>query len=155
MIKACHCAFLFILQEADAEDQGGSAEASAAAVEEGDPPHTEKRKRSALDRLLGKTFKSPTRSSPTRLTPEAMAEREVKLYREADPLALSGDPLAWWKRDAHMYPLLAKLAKRYLCVPGTSVPSERVSSTASDIITAQRSAITTRHFVSYLHFILD
>ena len=34
----------------------------------------------------------------------------------------------------HLYPLLTK---HHLCIPSTSVPSERVCSTASDVVTAQ------------------
>jgi len=48
------------------------------------------------------------------------------------------------------------MAKRYLCVPGTSIISERVSServsTAGDIITAKRSCLTPGH-VNELLFI--
>lgn len=54
-----------------------------------------------------------------------------------------------------MYPFISKLAKRYLCIPGTSVSAERVFSTAGDIITAQQSTLTPEHQLSTyakLHF---
>ncbi len=41
----------------------------------------------------------------------------------------------------HKYPHNAKLAQRNLAVQGTSVPSERVFSTAGDIVTASRSRL--------------
>ena len=66
-------------------------------------------------------------------------------YMEADLLEVKEDPLIWWKEHQYEYPLLSQLAKRYLCVPGTSVSSERVFSTAGDIITAQRSALLPEH----------
>ncbi len=44
--------------------------------------------------------------------------------------SLDTNPLDWWKGNQTHFPRLATLARRYLCVPGTSVPSERVFSTA-------------------------
>lgn len=73
------------------------------------------------------------------------AKDEVKAYREVDSLPLSENPLSWWMKHEESYPLLACEAKRYLCVPGTSIPSERVFSTAGDIITAKRSCVTSQH----------
>ncbi|XP_034024641.1 zinc finger BED domain-containing protein 1-like [Thalassophryne amazonica] len=35
-----------------------------------------------------------------------------------------GNPLSWWKEHQTEYPLLSRLAKTYLCIPGTSVSSE-------------------------------
>ncbi|KAJ8380238.1 hypothetical protein SKAU_G00010160 [Synaphobranchus kaupii] len=132
--------------ETDDDEEGGSTEQSAAADDTSDDnendPHTPKRRKSALADLLGQTFKD-TRAPL--LSPTSIAEKEVKQYQDAPPLPLSDDPLAWWKSQAHSYPLLAKLAQRYLCVPGTSVSAERIFSTAGDIITSQRSALTSEH----------
>ena len=75
----------------------------------------------------------------------ATADEEVRRYTEVAPLALTENPLSWWKIHEEVYPSLAKLAKRYLCVPGTSVSAERVFSTAGDIVTAQRSTLTSEH----------
>ena len=47
----------------------------------------------------------------------------------------------WWKAHHKISPLFAKLAKVYLGIPATSVPSEIVFSTSGDIVTAQRSAL--------------
>ena len=69
----------------------------------------------------------------------------MKDYSTAASLPLSENPLDWWKDHHREYPLLAKLAKQYLCVPGTSVSAERVFSTAGDIVTAQRSTLTAEH----------
>lgn len=92
--------------------------------------------------LLGKTFTNvPALPKSTRVT----AEEELKKYLEVPPLALSEDPLKWWRFHEGEFPLLSKLAKRFLCIPGTSVAAERVFSTAGDIVTAQRSTLSSNH----------
>lgn len=102
--------------------------------------HVPKKRKSALADLLGETFKTNIPLSAT-----STAEKEIRQYQEAPSLPLTDDPLIWWKTQAPCYPQLAKLAQRYLCVPGTSVSSERIFSTAGDIITTQRSMLTSEH----------
>ena len=46
--------------------------------------------------------------------------------------------LAWWKVECGWLPNLANLAKKYLCICGTSVPSERIFSTAGHIASRAR-----------------
>lgn len=62
-------------------------------------------------------------------------------YLKSDLLSFERDPLIWWREHESSLPLLAVLARKYLCVPATSVPSERVFSTAGDILTAQRASL--------------
>ncbi|XP_067668257.1 E3 SUMO-protein ligase ZBED1-like [Haliotis asinina] len=50
--------------------------------------------------------------------------------------------LSWWRENEIHYPRVAKLAQRYLCIPGMSVPSERAFSAAGLTITRQRAALS-------------
>lgn len=78
-------------------------------------------------------------------TAEDQAKDEMTRYKEEASLALSDDPLGWWKEHEDQYPFLSRVAKKHLCIPGTSVPSERVFSTVGDIISAKRSVISPEH----------
>lgn len=88
-------------------------------------------------------------------TPENQAHEEMARFKETAPMPITkgANPLNWWKEHECEYPLLSNLAKRYLCIPRTSVSSERVCSMATDIITAQRSALTPEHLdqILFLH----
>ncbi|KAJ8410623.1 hypothetical protein AAFF_G00195270 [Aldrovandia affinis] len=123
-------------QEELSEDETAEEEEAP----QGPPPA---KRTCALADLLGDTF-GVVREAPEKSFFD-QAEEEIKKYTEAAPLPLSGNPLDWWKGHHSEYPLLAKLAKRYLCVPGTSVSAERVFSNAGDIVTAQRSNLTPEH----------
>ena len=109
------------------------------------PPPKKRAPRSLLEDLLGKTFKAAVPVEKQPKTAYERAEAEVTKYRSTPPLALKENPLGWWRKKEEDFPLLAKLAKRYLCIPGTSVPAERVFSTAGDILTAQRSTLKPKH----------
>ena len=50
-------------------------------------------------------------------------------------------PLIWWKANAHCFPHLSKLARQFLCKPSTSVPSERLFSTAGHTVTKDRAKL--------------
>lgn len=63
-------------------------------------------------------------------------------YRLTGGISLDDNPLDWWKANENIYKHVSKLAKRYLSISATSVPSERVFSTAGDILTANRSVFS-------------
>lgn len=98
-----------------------------------------------MDDLFGDVFGPSTSDTVSVKSSRQIAREEVGKYQEREPLLLGGDCLGWWKRHKAEFPLLANVAKYYLCIPGTSVPAERVFSTAGDIVNAQRSTLTSEH----------
>lgn len=81
-------------------------------------------------------------------SPIVIAEQPVNEYQSAPPIPLHS--LQWWKANEFRFPFIAQLAKVYLCIPATSVPSERVFSTAGDILNAQRSRLKSKHVDSLI-----
>lgn len=65
------------------------------------------RKSCGLADLLGQTY-GDVRASPKS---SAIAEEVVKRYQEFTSLALTEDPLSWWKAHERVYPFLAKMTK--------------------------------------------
>ena len=54
-------------------------------------------------------------------------------YEDLVDLEPDKDPLKWWCIEAKHFPMLARLASKYLCACATSVASERVFSKAGYI----------------------
>ena len=73
------------------------------------------------------------------------SQSEVESYLRENSAPLEIDPLNWWKLNGVRFPRLATLARRYLCVPGTSVPSERVFSAAGLTVNRLRTRLTPEH----------
>lgn len=67
---------------------------------------------------------------------------EIINYKTAAVIPKTENPLVWWGSKRHKFPSLARLAKKYSCVPSTSTPSEHVFSTAGNIISAKRSYLS-------------
>jgi hypothetical protein len=68
------------------------------------------------------------------------AESEITdfMRERADP---DTDSLVWWKDNSDKYSRLSVLARRYLAVPSTSVPSERIFSAAGLIVAKLRNRL--------------
>ena len=51
------------------------------------------------------------------------------------------NPFSWWATNKNQYPTLHQVAMKYLSIPATSVPSERLFSDAKNLITPQRTRL--------------
>jgi len=78
----------------------------------------------------------------TPLTPLQKIKKEVASYLDYPLLEPDTNPLEWWKDESGRFLNLAYLAKKYLCICGTSVPSERVFSSAGHITNNFRNRLT-------------
>lgn len=51
----------------------------------------------------------------------------------------NSDPLAWWKAHVGDQPNLSTVARKYLCIPATTAPLERVFSSSGPTVKARHS----------------
>ncbi len=56
-------------------------------------------------------------------------------------LLVDSNPLVWWKKYAETFPYLDQVARRYLVMPSTSAPVERLFSVAGQVVTATRNRL--------------
>jgi len=95
------------------------------------------------DNLIGDAVENWNRE-----TVGGMIRTEIDLYKSAKALKLTdpetgkfSNPLDWWRVHQSDFPYLAKLSIRYLAIPATSAPSERVFSTAGLTISKERARL--------------
>lgn len=75
---------------------------------------------------------------------------DLKHYLNEPITKLQKDPFIYWKKKSTVYPILAKIAYRYLTLVATSVPAERLFSKANDILTEKRNRLSPEHFQQLL-----
>jgi len=88
------------------------------------------KKKGRVSALLGELFSSCRNMSSTR-TVEEKARVEVQRYTAEEQLDLHKNPLEWWKQT---FPYLSQLVRRLHCITATSCPSERLFSTAGNLV---------------------
>lgn len=84
-------------------------------------------------------------SAPLAVTNATTVKDQLKQYRGLPDLKHSekkpGNPLLWWQHNEHRAPIVAQGARRLLCIPATSASSERVFSTAGQVVDDKRTAL--------------
>ena len=68
-------------------------------------------------------------------------ERELQMYLNESVIAPEHDIFDWWSSNSARFPVVAKVARMYLAIPATSVPSEQLFSTAGLIISEHRNRL--------------
>lgn len=72
-------------------------------------------------------------------------EDEISRYNCETRVAYAENVLDWWKCRETMYPILSRIARKYLCISASSVATERVFSTGGAILTKTRFSMTDEH----------
>ena len=71
--------------------------------------------------------------------------KEIQKYKNEEAADGDSDPLDWWRQRETKYPILSRLAKRFLCIPATSVEAERRFSDLGLLLTKRRLCMTGNH----------
>ncbi len=116
-------------QSAQLAREGGETEEETTGVE----PQVKRKK------TLASLLKRKAGTATANLTIPEKVVTELATYAQDSPINTEQDPLVWWKDNESRFPLLAKVAKKYICVCATSCASERVFSTMGNIVTPTRS----------------
>ena len=137
-------------EAAAADAAAGSAVTESSAVAGGGGAARKRRRISGfLDQSVGEPMLVPEQHQemPARSRFTAVALQEIGSFRKLPTLPPKDankkhtNPLLWWKTHATEFPQLAKLARRVLCIPATSAPSERIFSVAGQVATQKRNRL--------------
>ena len=122
------------LRSSEKEEVYANLKTAAIALQQPDEPvevpSANKRKGNTEDIL---EYRESNRSSRSD-APDDTVDREVKQYKFEPQIERDEDPLERWKTHQAHLKCLSCLAKRFLCMQGTSVPSERLFSTAGFLV---------------------
>ena len=118
--------------------------ATLAAPEDEPVPSCPSPKCSKMDNFLkcGNTSDSSGGGSSPNSGESTAFEKEVDAYRTEEQIDWALDPLEWWKFNEHRFKVLCKLAWKLLCIPATSVPSEKLFSSAGTIVNKKRASLS-------------
>ncbi|KAL3884855.1 hypothetical protein ACJMK2_024956 [Sinanodonta woodiana] len=80
-------------------------------------------------------------------------DNELQRYRIERDFSLSSNPMEWWRVYSGTYPHLSCIARKYLCVPATSEPPDRVFSLTSNATHAKWACLdsSTRNMMIFLN----
>ena len=72
---------------------------------------------------------------------EEDTESELEQYLSDPAIPLQTDPLVWWRAHELQYPIMSRLARKFLSIPATSVSSKRLFSAAGQVVSKLRSRL--------------
>lgn len=75
---------------------------------------------------------------------------ECRRYFEEQNIARDSDPLHYWSSCEKSLPMLSSLARKFLCIPATSVPSERLFSAAGELVSLKRNRLKPKNIDMFL-----
>lgn len=104
--------------------------------------HTEQKTKTSFDSFW-EEFDDETNVDEESSLLQTPGEAEVQVMLSSKRIDRHRDPLLWWKSQEGIMPRLSKLCKQILCIPATSVPSERVFSKSGELVSARRSTLKT------------
>ncbi|XP_060793315.1 zinc finger BED domain-containing protein 4-like isoform X2 [Neoarius graeffei] len=84
---------------------------------------------------------APAAGSQSYKSEKDRIEAELTSYLLGPEVDPDTDPLDWWKRHEPNFSRLSRLARKYLAIPATSAPSERVFSVGGGIVTCNRACL--------------
>lgn len=102
----------------------------------GSPPSTSKSSFSSLyNRILEEHDEPATGGTQVVVT-------QMQMYLREPTMGEKDSPFQYWANNHAGFPLLAAVAVKFLSAPSTSVESERLFSTVSNIVDAKRNRLT-------------
>ncbi len=66
---------------------------------------------------------------------------EIQTYLSLSVMDENMNPLEWWRVNESQFPCLSQMARDYLSIPATSVPSEQSFSVGKNLITDKRNCL--------------
>nr|XP_055069962.1 E3 SUMO-protein ligase ZBED1-like [Misgurnus anguillicaudatus] len=92
-------------------------------------------------KTLAAFFKKAAPASLSHQTVKEKVEAELTTYLLGPEVDPDTDQLEWWKQHQPNFTRLSRLARKYLAIPATSAPSERVFSVGGGIVTCNRACL--------------
>ena len=85
--------------------------------------------------MWGDFDEAPDEDVVSQDSPGKKAESTMHDYFLGDYIPRTSSPFAWWSGEGkRKFPELYELALKYLSIPASSVPSERVFSTGGEVL---------------------